>query len=250
MPVQRPQRHHRDDRHAVRVGDDAEMARSAAAPFTSGTTSGTPGSMRNAEELSTTTAPWRTAIGTNRRDVVPPAENSAMIDAGKAVLGQLLDRDALAAEQQGATGGAGESEQAQPGQRESRAAPGSRSARCPPRRWRRRWRRLDGSGSWMTRSVRWAGKTSAWKSKGPVRYPAGPWGCCYVAVVNTRTPRTPCRRASWLPSCASFVRPNMARMIQRNGRVANLSFRLSLEQHDDRRRCQDAARQQQPSATP
>ncbi len=36
---------------------------SAAAALISGITSGTPGSMRNAEELSITSVPWRTASG-------------------------------------------------------------------------------------------------------------------------------------------------------------------------------------------
>src|SRR5437763_7177256 len=43
----------------------------------SGTTSGTAGSMRKAEELSMTTAPWRTAAGAYWRAVLAPAENSA-----------------------------------------------------------------------------------------------------------------------------------------------------------------------------
>ena len=59
------------------------ICREIASGFTSGTTSGTPGSMRNAEELSTTTAPCRTAIGANRRDTAPPAENSAISTPGK-----------------------------------------------------------------------------------------------------------------------------------------------------------------------
>ena len=45
--------------------------------FTSGTTSGTAGSMRNALDLSTTTQPRATASGANARDVEPPAEKSA-----------------------------------------------------------------------------------------------------------------------------------------------------------------------------
>src|SRR5207244_961721 len=44
----------------------------------SGITSGTFGSMRNAEELSITTAPALTAAGENFREVLLPAENSAM----------------------------------------------------------------------------------------------------------------------------------------------------------------------------
>jgi hypothetical protein len=51
----------------------------ASAPeLISGTTSGTSVFMRNAEELSTTTAPARTAAGAKRFDCAPPAENSAM----------------------------------------------------------------------------------------------------------------------------------------------------------------------------
>src|SRR5437899_10300689 len=44
----------------------------------SGITSGTFGSMRKAEELSITTAPALTAAGENFREVLLPAENSAM----------------------------------------------------------------------------------------------------------------------------------------------------------------------------
>src|SRR3979411_2950714 len=45
----------------------------------SGTTSGTPASMRNADELSTTTAPLLTATGAKRLDVELPAENNPML---------------------------------------------------------------------------------------------------------------------------------------------------------------------------
>ena len=41
-------------------------------------TSGTPSSMRNAEELSTTTAPAATACGANSREIPPPALKSAI----------------------------------------------------------------------------------------------------------------------------------------------------------------------------
>src|SRR5437763_9055532 len=50
---------------------------SAASAFTSGTTSGTAGSIRKALDLSTTTHPRATASGAYRFDVDPPAENSA-----------------------------------------------------------------------------------------------------------------------------------------------------------------------------
>src|SRR5271154_5143141 len=54
------------------------LCRRAAAPFISGTTSGTSGSIRNALDLSTTIAPALTAIGANSRDWSAPAENSAI----------------------------------------------------------------------------------------------------------------------------------------------------------------------------
>ena len=49
-----------------------------ACALTSGTTSGTVGSMRNALDLSTTTAPALTATGANSLDCAEPAENSAI----------------------------------------------------------------------------------------------------------------------------------------------------------------------------
>src|SRR5262249_544804 len=49
----------------------------AASPFTSGTTSGTPGSWRNALDLSTTMAPASTAAGASARDWAEPAEKNA-----------------------------------------------------------------------------------------------------------------------------------------------------------------------------
>ncbi len=50
---------------------------SRAAALTSGTTSGTSGSMRHAEELSTTMAPASATRGARRFDAAPPAEKSA-----------------------------------------------------------------------------------------------------------------------------------------------------------------------------
>jgi len=50
----------------------------AASMLTSGTTSGTSGSMRQALELSITTAPDFAAIGPNSRDTLAPALKSAM----------------------------------------------------------------------------------------------------------------------------------------------------------------------------
>ena len=56
----------------------------------SGITSGTVGSMRNAEELSTTTAPAWAAMGANFFEIDPPALKNAMSMFAKAVFGQLF----------------------------------------------------------------------------------------------------------------------------------------------------------------
>ena len=53
------------------------------AAFTSGTTSGTFSSMRNALELSTTTQPALAAMGANAFEMLPPALNSAMSTPAK-----------------------------------------------------------------------------------------------------------------------------------------------------------------------
>ncbi|CAB5067011.1 unannotated protein [freshwater metagenome] len=54
-----------------------EMLRKACG-LTSATTSGTCGSIRQAEELSTTIAPAAATCGANSRELVAPLENSAM----------------------------------------------------------------------------------------------------------------------------------------------------------------------------
>ena len=46
--------------------------------FTSATTSGTSGSLRQAEELSITTAPAAATLGARALDVSPPAEKKTM----------------------------------------------------------------------------------------------------------------------------------------------------------------------------
>jgi hypothetical protein len=51
---------------------------SSAPGLTSATTSGTSGSIRHAEELSTTVTPWDATLGASSLDVPPPAENRAM----------------------------------------------------------------------------------------------------------------------------------------------------------------------------
>ncbi len=50
---------------------------SSASALTSGTTSGTRGSIRQADELSTTTTPAAATLGASACEVAPPAENSA-----------------------------------------------------------------------------------------------------------------------------------------------------------------------------
>lgn len=55
------------------------LGRSAiACGFTSETTSGTSGSLRQAEELSITTAPCEATFSASAFEVEPPAENSTM----------------------------------------------------------------------------------------------------------------------------------------------------------------------------
>ena len=80
--VQRIQRHQRDRRRAIRIGDDAVVPLHSAA-LISGTTSGTLSSCRNALELSTTTQPALAAIGANSFEMLPPALNSAMSTPAK-----------------------------------------------------------------------------------------------------------------------------------------------------------------------
>ena len=89
----------------------------------SGMTSGTFGSIRKAEELSTTTAPAFTAIGANLLEMPPPAENSAMSTPSKECSVELLDDDLLAAEVDGLAGRARARQRLQLADAESRACP-------------------------------------------------------------------------------------------------------------------------------
>jgi hypothetical protein len=59
-------------------GRDRARPATSRAKLTSLTTSGTSGSFRQADELSTTTAPAAANRGACTRDIVAPAENSAM----------------------------------------------------------------------------------------------------------------------------------------------------------------------------
>ena len=79
LVVQRLEHRHRGHGGAVGVGDDASRSALAMSPgLTSLTTSGMSGSLRNAEELSMTVTPASANRGTCTRDIVAPAENSAM----------------------------------------------------------------------------------------------------------------------------------------------------------------------------
>ena len=73
---------------------------SARAPFTSGTTSGTPSASRYAADLSTTTAPPRTACGTSSREPDVPIEKRHEVEVagGERLRRRLLDDERLAAE--------------------------------------------------------------------------------------------------------------------------------------------------------
>ena len=55
----------------------------AASAFTSGTISGTSGSMRQALELSITTAPWAPILGDHSFDTEPPADIRQMSTSEK-----------------------------------------------------------------------------------------------------------------------------------------------------------------------
>ena len=80
----------------------------------SGMTSGTSGSMRKADELSTTTAPAFTAIGAYFREMLPPAENSAMSTPSKECSVSSSITTLLAAEFDGLAGRAGAGQRLQP----------------------------------------------------------------------------------------------------------------------------------------
>ena len=64
---------------------------SRASGLTSLTTSGTSSFIRQREELSITTAPWRANTGAHSPEVPPPAENSATSKPAGGVLAEALD---------------------------------------------------------------------------------------------------------------------------------------------------------------
>src|ERR1044071_3003511 len=63
---------------------------SSACAFTSGTTSGTSGSMRNADELSITTAPCAPIFGDHSFDTLPPADIRQMSTSEKSMCSSAL----------------------------------------------------------------------------------------------------------------------------------------------------------------
>ncbi len=73
--MQRLQRHHKLRRGAVRIGDDVLLLEADdRVAFTSGTISGTSGSVRHCEELSMTTQPAAPILGEYSLDTAPPAD--------------------------------------------------------------------------------------------------------------------------------------------------------------------------------
>ena len=84
----------------------------------SGMTSGTSAAMRNADELSTTTAPALTAIGRELAGDAAARREQGDVDAFERPLGQFLDDDLLAAKADGLSGGAGARQRLQPANRE------------------------------------------------------------------------------------------------------------------------------------
>ena len=111
---------HRHGRHggAVRVGDDAlRRIRAASSPLTSATTSGTSGSMRNAEELSITIAPAAANLAANSRDDDAPGGEQGDVEAARVGGRRILDDDVGAVPRQRRPGRTGRREVAHLGDR-------------------------------------------------------------------------------------------------------------------------------------
>ncbi len=83
LVVQRLEHRHRRHRRAVRVGDDALRGVGDSAPLTSLTTSGTSGSIRQADELSMTIAPAAANRGASSRDVAAAGREQRDVEAGR-----------------------------------------------------------------------------------------------------------------------------------------------------------------------
>ena len=114
----------------------------AVSAFTSGTTSGTAGSMRNALDLSTTTQPRATASGANAPRRRAARREERQVETVERVGGQLAHLELGAGERHPRAGGAGRRERHDLGGREAALvrAPRARSAR---RRRSHRRRRLE-----------------------------------------------------------------------------------------------------------
>ena len=137
-PVQRAERGHHRQRRAVGVGDDPlRPDRGPASALTSGTTSGTSGSIRNAPELSTTTAPRAAATGAHsRRHLVRHVEHGH-VDAVEDLRRQRLHGHVLAAHPQPSARPSAARRSAGSRPTGTAARTGSRASRCRPRRSRR-----------------------------------------------------------------------------------------------------------------
>ena len=204
--MDRPQRGDRDDRRAIRVGDDPVMSGERAA-LISGTTSGTAGFMRKAEELSMTIAPARTAAariparcrcrprtapGRRRRSCPRSASRRRYRGRGRSASSRPSAARRAAATRRP----------------ENRARRECSAARRRPRRSRRqwRWRAAIGAGDGRHRVGRharlrgWAGRTSAEMKKAP-SVPGGALKVVMSPLLSAQSPPTPNRgRSSW--SCA------------------------------------------------
>ena len=98
LAVQRTHRHDHRQRRAVRVADDPLRTHAAPpAALTSGTTSGTSGSIRNAPELSTATAPRAAATGAHSRGHLVGHVEHRDVDAVEDLGRERLHDDVLAA---------------------------------------------------------------------------------------------------------------------------------------------------------
>ena len=91
--MQRLQHRHGHHRRAVGVGDDSLRDRAQDVPLTSGTTRGTSGSIRQADELSMTIAPAAATRGASGTRAVAPHREQRYVDPGEVSGSGVFDRD-------------------------------------------------------------------------------------------------------------------------------------------------------------
>ena len=173
--------------------------------FTSGTTSGTPASMRNAEELSTTTAPCATAAGANRRAVPLPAENSAISAPARPSSVSNSTGSPSPRNISRRPAERGEAIQAQGPKREiTLLEAGDQFAADGASGTDNRDRGMVQAHDTAFLHVR-PEERVARNAKAP-SVTGGAYGLRYAGSLNTHIPGPPRRRASWSSSCASSYR--------------------------------------------